>query len=82
MTLAVSLHAPDDDLRDELILINSRWKVGELLDAARGYFPRDGRRVDQYALIKDMSDQNGVRFGTADELNKRGPRVGTSARFL
>jgi len=33
VTLAVSLHAPDDDLRDELIPINSRWKGGELLDA-------------------------------------------------
>ena len=45
VTLAVSLHAPDDDLRDELIPINSRWKVGELLDAARAYFLATGRRA-------------------------------------
>ena len=58
VTLAVSLHTPDDDLRDELIPINSRWKVGELLDAARRYFVATGRRVSiEYALIKDMNDQ-------------------------
>ena len=40
--LAISLHAPDDELRDELIPVNSRWKVGEVLDAAWRYA---GRRV-------------------------------------
>ena len=73
VTLAVSLHAPDDDLRDELIPINSRWKVGELLDAARGYFLATGRRVSiEYALIKDMNDQEWRAQLLADELNKRG----------
>ena len=73
MTLAVSLHAPDDDLRDELIPINSRWKVGELLDAARRYFVATGRRVSiEYALIKDMNDQEYRAQLLADELNKRG----------
>ncbi len=38
VTFALSLHAPDDQLRDEMIPINSRWKVDEALDAARGYF--------------------------------------------
>lgn len=73
VTLAVSLHAPDDDLRDELIPINSRWKVGELLDAARAYFVKTGRRVSiEYALIKDMNDQPWRAQLLADELNKRG----------
>ena len=73
VTLAVSLHAPDDDLRDELIPINSRWKVGELLDAARRYFVRTGRRVSiEYALIKDMNDHAWRAQLLADELNKRG----------
>ena len=71
--LAVSLHAPDDDLRDELIPINSRWKVGELLDAARAYFLATGRRVSiEYALIKDMNDQEWRAQLLADELNRRG----------
>ncbi len=73
VTLAVSLHAPDDDLRDDLIPINSRWKVGELLDAARGYFLATGRRVSiEYALIKDMNDQEWRAQLLADELNRRG----------
>ena len=73
VTLAVSLHAPDDDLRDELIPINSRWKVGELLDAARAYFLATGRRVSiEYALIKDMNDQEWRAQLLADELNRRG----------
>jgi 23S rRNA (adenine2503-C2)-methyltransferase len=73
VTLAVSLHAPDDGLRDELIPINSRWKVGELLDAARRYFDATGRRVSiEYALIKDMNDHAWRAQLLADELNARG----------
>ncbi|MDO5719315.1 MAG: 23S rRNA (adenine(2503)-C(2))-methyltransferase RlmN [Actinomycetaceae bacterium] len=73
VTLAVSLHAPDDELRDELIPINSRWKVGELLDAARRYFVASGRRVSiEYALIKDMNDHPWRAQLLADELNARG----------
>ena len=73
LTLAVSLHAPDDDLRDDLIPINSRYKVGELLDAARRYFVKTGRRVSiEYALIKDMNDHQWRAQLLADELNSRG----------
>lgn len=58
VTLALSLHAPDDELRDELVPINTRWKVGEALDAARRYFDATGRRVSiEYALIRDINDQ-------------------------
>ena len=73
VTLAVSLHAPDDALRDELIPVNSRWKVGELLDAAHDYFRVTGRRVSiEYALIKDMNDHAWRAQRLADELNARG----------
>lgn len=73
VTLAVSLHAPDDELRDELIPINSRFKVTELLDAAHDYFTVTGRRVSiEYALIKDMNDHEWRAQKLADELNKRG----------
>ncbi|GAA2457226.1 23S rRNA (adenine(2503)-C(2))-methyltransferase RlmN [Actinomadura vinacea] len=57
--LAVSLHAPDDELRDELVPINNRWKVAEVLDAAWAYADRSGRRISiEYALIKDVNDQS------------------------
>jgi 23S rRNA (adenine2503-C2)-methyltransferase len=57
VTLALSLHAPDDELRDELVPVNQRWKVAEVLDAAWGYAERTGRRVSiEYAMIKDVND--------------------------
>jgi 23S rRNA (adenine2503-C2)-methyltransferase len=56
--LAVSLHTPDDELRDTLVPVNTRWKVAEVLDAARGYAEKTGRRVSiEYALIRDINDQ-------------------------
>ncbi|MGH8791634.1 MAG: 23S rRNA (adenine(2503)-C(2))-methyltransferase RlmN [Stackebrandtia sp.] len=58
VTLAVSLHAPDDELRDELVPVNNRWKVAEVLDAAWQYARRTGRRVSiEYAMIRDVNDQ-------------------------
>jgi 23S rRNA (adenine2503-C2)-methyltransferase len=58
VTLAVSLHAPDDALRDTLVPVNNRWKVAEVLDAAWGYAESTGRRVSiEYAMIKDVNDQ-------------------------
>jgi 23S rRNA (adenine2503-C2)-methyltransferase len=58
VTLALSLHAPDDELRDELVPVNQRWKVAEALDAAWAYVDRTGRRLSiEYALIRDVNDQ-------------------------
>ncbi|NNG18709.1 23S rRNA (adenine(2503)-C(2))-methyltransferase RlmN [Naumannella sp. ID2617S] len=58
VTLALSLHAPDDELRDELVPVNTRWKVDEVLDAAAAYARTTGRRVSiEYALIRDINDQ-------------------------
>ena len=68
ITLALSLHAPDDELRDELIPINQRWNVDETLDAAYDYYRTTGRRISiEYALIRDINDQ-GWR---ADLLGKK-----------
>ena len=58
VTLAVSLHTPDDELRDTLVPVNNRWKVAEVLAAARHYADVTGRRVSiEYALIRDVNDQ-------------------------
>jgi len=58
VTLAVSLHTPDDELRDTLVPVNTRWKVAEVLAAARRYATATGRRVSiEYALIRDVNDQ-------------------------
>lgn len=58
VTLAVSLHTPDDELRNTLVPINSRWKVKEVLQAADAYAEKTGRRYSiEYALIRDINDQ-------------------------
>jgi len=73
VTLALSLHAPDDELRDELVPINTRWSVEEALDAARRYFEATGRRVSiEYALIRDINDQAWRADLLGEKLNARG----------
>jgi 23S rRNA (adenine2503-C2)-methyltransferase len=58
VTLAVSLHAPDDELRDELVPVNTRWPVADVLDAAWEYAAHTKRRVSiEYALIREINDQ-------------------------
>jgi 23S rRNA (adenine2503-C2)-methyltransferase len=58
VTLALSLHAPDDELRNELVPINTRWSVHEAVEAAWEYAHKTKRRVSiEYAMIKDINDQ-------------------------
>jgi 23S rRNA (adenine2503-C2)-methyltransferase len=55
--LAVSLHATTDELRDELVPINRRWPIRDLLDAAREYGRSVGRRVTlEYTLMAGVND--------------------------
>jgi 23S rRNA (adenine2503-C2)-methyltransferase len=58
VTLALSLHAPDDELRNSLVPINTRWSVREAVEAAWDYARVTRRRVSiEYAMIKDVNDQ-------------------------
>jgi 23S rRNA (adenine2503-C2)-methyltransferase len=57
VTLAVSLHAPDDLLREQLVPLNRRYPLAAVLDAARAYADRKGRRVSfEYACISGVND--------------------------
>ena len=57
VTLAVSLHAPDDALRDELVPLNRRYPLAEVLAAAREYLAASGRRLSfEYAMIGGVND--------------------------
>ncbi|MGH3302537.1 MAG: 23S rRNA (adenine(2503)-C(2))-methyltransferase RlmN, partial [Streptosporangiaceae bacterium] len=70
--LAVSLHAPDDELRDELVPVNRRWPVAEVLDAAFGYAATTGRRLSiEYAMIRDVNDHAWRAELLADLLARR-----------
>lgn len=58
VTLAISLHCPDDDLRNTLVPANNRWPLADVIDAAQYYADRTGRRISiEYALIRDVNDQ-------------------------
>ena len=75
VTLALSLHAPDDELRNELVPINTRWTVGEAVGAAAHYFETTGRLVSiEYALIRDINDHGWRADLLADVLLAAGPR--------
>jgi 23S rRNA (adenine2503-C2)-methyltransferase len=57
VTLAVSLHAPDDALREQLVPLNRRYPLNAVIDAARAYADRKGRRVTfEYACINGVND--------------------------
>ena len=76
-TLAVSLHTPDDELRDELVPMNNRYSVAEVLDAARYYADQTGRRVSiEYALIRDINDHDFRADMLGQKLHRAlGPKV-------
>ncbi len=73
VTLALSLHAPDDELRDELVPLNKHFNVDAVLDAAWDYASRTRRRVSiEYILIKDINDQAWRADLLAKRLQQRG----------
>jgi len=78
VTLALSLHAPDDELRNELVPINTRFSVDETLDAAWEYARRTKRRVSiEYAMMRDINDQAWRADLLADRLLARGGQPGS-----
>ena len=73
VTLALSLHAPDDELRDELVPINTRWNIDEVVNAAWEYARQTKRRVSiEYILIRDVNDQAFRADLLAKVLKRRG----------
>ena len=57
ITLALSLHAPNDEKRQELMPIAQRYSMDEVLDACRNYFQETGRRITfEYSLVAGVND--------------------------
>ncbi len=57
ITFALSLHAPNDSDRRELMPIANRYSIAEVLDACRYYFDKTGRRITfEYSLVKGQND--------------------------
>ena len=59
ITLALSLHAPNDEKRRELMPIANRYSMDEVLDACRNYFQETGRRITfEYSLVAGVNDSD------------------------
>ena len=59
ITLSISLHAPDNKTRSEIMPINNSYSIEELLSACATYFSITGRRISfEYTLIKDKNDSD------------------------
>ncbi len=57
ITLSISLHAPFDDIRSQMMPVNKKWNIAELLDACKSYQKSTGRRISfEYAMIKGVND--------------------------
>lgn len=57
ITLSISLHAPNDEIRNRTMPVNKRFPIDELLSACREYIEKTGRRITfEYAMIDGVND--------------------------
>ena len=57
LTLSVSLHAPNDEIRNKIMKINNKWNVSDLITACKKYIAKTGRRISfEYTMIKNLND--------------------------
>ena len=74
--LAVSLHAPNDELRTQIVPVNANIGIDEILSAADFYFERTGRRVTyEYVLLEGVNDETTHAIQLADRLHSRNAHV-------
>ena len=69
LTLSVSLHAPNDEIRSRTMPVNRKWNVEELLKACRYYSDVTGRRISfEYAMISGVNDSDACAAELASRL--------------
>ncbi|OCL27932.1 23S rRNA (adenine(2503)-C(2))-methyltransferase [Orenia metallireducens] len=57
LTLAISLHAPNNKMRSQMMPINDKYPLEDLLDSCRYYIDKTGRRISfEYSLVKGVND--------------------------
>ena len=58
ITLAISLHAPNDEIRKKTMPVANRYSIGEIFDVCREYFEKTGRRITfEYSMIRGVNDR-------------------------
>lgn len=76
LTLTISLHAPNDNIRSKTMPINRKYNMDELIKACKNYADKTGRRVSfEYTLIKDVNDS------TKDALELSGRLKGMNSHI-
>ncbi len=76
ITLAISLHAPDDETRKQIMPIAKRYGITEVLAACDNYFSKTGRRITcEYSLIDGINDSGEHALALARLLKGRGFHV-------
>lgn len=69
LTLSISLHAPNDEIRSRSMPVNRRWPMEELLRACRDYIDATGRRISfEYAMIDGVNDSDAHAAELAERL--------------
>lgn len=69
LTLSVSLHAPNDEMRSKVMPINRKYPISELIKACKEYTDKTSRRISfEYAMIKDVNDSDKCAYELADLL--------------
>lgn len=70
LTLSVSLHAPNDQVRGNIMPVNHSYNVQQLLEACRDYFAATGRRISfEYAMIQNVNDSVNDALELAAQLH-------------
>ena len=69
ITLSVSLHAPNDEIRSRIMPVNAKWNIEALLKSCRRYADRTGRRISyEYTLISGVNDSHAHAIELARRL--------------
>lgn len=69
LTLSVSLHAPNDEIRSRTMPVSKRWSIAELLSACKYYADKTGRRISfEYAMIRGVNDTDACARELAQRL--------------
>ncbi|MBR0470560.1 MAG: 23S rRNA (adenine(2503)-C(2))-methyltransferase RlmN, partial [Clostridia bacterium] len=76
ITLTISLHAPNNEIRDTIMPVNHKYKIDELIKACKYYYEKTGRRISfEYSLIHGVNDSTENAAELANLIKGMGAHV-------